>query len=922
MFYSALGNFFINKNITINNKIIENLSDDLNHCPKNLKCTVDENKRISGYSAGSHSNINNWNECYEKCNETTNCKTFDYNKKRRGCYLNTVNIIDLKKSKKLSVFEDKEDYNHYTCPIPIDGKWNDWSKCSKECGSGTQTRTCTKPENGGKPCIGLKKRPCNTHLCENDFNTKCKISENKYISGYSAFNSKEYQNSPYECYKWCEKDDKCITFDVEKSKNKCYFNKKTTKSLNTNSKYDHYDCTINRPINGGWSEWSDCSASCGGGIQTRTCTNPEPKNGGSDCSKLNDRNHKRECNTHPCFVDGIFGCKKVDGRYISGVEADSRSEESNWYDCYKRCENIHDCKSFEYGKTNKRCTLNTKTENEKSLSRISTMNHYSCPMPIDGGWSEWEDCNKTCGDGIQIRTCTNPKPSNGGKTCCGNNKKKCDIEPCLEDKDCKRKEKKYIPSNQAGSDSSFSNIKHWGECYDKCKINKDCKSFDYGRSNKKCVLKKINSTELKKDLSTTRLYDHYDCKIIRPIDGGWTKWNECSVTCGVGIQKRTCTNPKPENGGKNCSEIDRDNNKKECKMERCLEESGCVKKENKYISGNNTRKSYSFSKINSWDECYEKCRKNSECKTFDYDKTNKKCYLNNIIKNDKDLDKKTLYDHYICPLPVGGWSDWSECDKLCGTGIQTRTCTNPKPETGGVDCIGKKSRSCNRHLCQEDLDCTITTGHISGDTAGSKTTQSSWYDCYKQCFNNSECKSFDYSKKKNCNLNKNISADKKLTSSSSYTHYECPLIQPVDGGWTKWSDCTKTCGGGKQMRTCTNPEPNSIGLDCSKLDNEGNERECNIQACLEDNTAKNPSIDNPVQSDFDSDPDSNSDSDLNSDFESDTEFDSNSDSGMESEFDSEMESEFDSENSGSGLTTTIIIIIVIIISFMIFIRKI
>jgi len=29
-----------------------------------------------------------------------------------------------------------------------------------------------------------------------------------------------------------------------------------------------------QPVNGGWSDWSACSAECGGGTQTRTCNNP------------------------------------------------------------------------------------------------------------------------------------------------------------------------------------------------------------------------------------------------------------------------------------------------------------------------------------------------------------------------------------------------------------------------------------------------------------------------------------------------------------------------------------------------------------------------------------------------------------------------------------------------------------------------
>lgn len=49
-------------------------------------------------------------------------------------------------------------------------------------------------------------------------------------------------------------------------------------------------------VNGNWSVWSPCSASCGGGTQTRTCTNPAPSNGGADCSGANSQ----ACNTDAC----------------------------------------------------------------------------------------------------------------------------------------------------------------------------------------------------------------------------------------------------------------------------------------------------------------------------------------------------------------------------------------------------------------------------------------------------------------------------------------------------------------------------------------------------------------------------------------------------------------------------------------------
>lgn len=63
----------------------------------------------------------------------------------------------------------------------------------------------------------------------------------------------------------------------------------------------HYYFTVD----GGYSEWtefSECTVTCGGGVhkRTRECTNPAPANGGMNCEGLGLAMESEYCNVEPC----------------------------------------------------------------------------------------------------------------------------------------------------------------------------------------------------------------------------------------------------------------------------------------------------------------------------------------------------------------------------------------------------------------------------------------------------------------------------------------------------------------------------------------------------------------------------------------------------------------------------------------------
>jgi hypothetical protein len=262
------------------------------------------------------------------------------------------------------------------------------------------------------------------------------------------------------------------------------------------------------PINGGWSDWGACDQPCGDGTKTRACNNPSPAHGGTDCT-------------------------------ADGTKATEACKE-------KEC-------------------------------------------PVHGSWSDWDACDKSCGEGTKSRTCTSPSPAHGGNDCTVDGTKPTAV--------CKEKE---CPINGGWSD--------WGACDQPCgdgTKTRACNNPSPAHGGTDCTADGTKATEACKEK---------EC----PVHGSWSDWDACDKSCGEGTKSRTCTSPSPAHGGNDCT-----------------------------VDGT---------------------KPTAVCKE-------KECPIN------------------------GGWSDWGACDQPCGDGTKTRACNNPSPAHGGTDCTADGTKA--TEACKE-----------------------------------------------------------------------------------------------------------------------------------------------------------------------------------------------------------------------------
>nr|XP_034327535.1 uncharacterized protein LOC105323126 [Crassostrea gigas] len=173
-------------------------------------------------------------------------------------------------------------------------------------------------------------------------------------------------------------------------------------------------------VDGQWSSWGSygaCSVTCGSGskARSRSCNNPAPYGGGSDC--VGSASSSTNCTLSPCPIDGGW------------------TVWTSWDSCTVTCAGGTKTRS-------RSCSNPTPQYGGRSCSGSSTSSQacYTQSCPIDGGfsnWGSWGTCSVTCGGGTQVRTrsCSNPAPQYGGANCAGSpsQNKTCNTNVCIID---------------------------------------------------------------------------------------------------------------------------------------------------------------------------------------------------------------------------------------------------------------------------------------------------------------------------------------------------------------------------------------------------------------------------------------------------------------------------------------------------------
>ncbi|XP_051991715.1 adhesion G protein-coupled receptor B1-like [Xyrauchen texanus] len=299
---------------------------------------------------------------------------------------------------------------------------------------------------------------------------------------------------------------------------------------------------------------------------------------------------------------------------------------------------------------------------------------------------------------------------------------------------------------------------------------------------------------------------------------GWGRWSECSNECGGGVQVRS-RGCQLEDGV--CEGIVEEG--RSCNPQPCI---GQVRQRSQAlrsiigqrrdadgtIMANQApqKEEVQQDEWSSWSVCSVSCGEGGQTRTRSCMTSPHSTQCTGPLRENRPCNNTA-----VCP--VNGlwdeWAPWSLCSSTCDRGYRDRVRTCKRPRNGGEPCRGptKQTKFCNIAVCPVDGSWNEWSAWTPCSSSCSNGTMQRTRECNGPSYGGSECRG-EWLETSNCFLR------------------DCP----VDGRWLLWSSwgsCSKTCGGGHQIRQRVCEGPFFDGEPCNGDKTEL--RNCNERRCPE-----------------------------------------------------------------------------------------
>uniref|UniRef100_H2ZIH0 Peptidase S1 domain-containing protein n=1 Tax=Ciona savignyi TaxID=51511 RepID=H2ZIH0_CIOSA len=448
-------------------------------------------------------------------------------------------------------------------------RWSDWGECSLTCGGGTQTstRTCNTFGQAGATCVGRASRSqiCNDVICPSWAGYGSWSSCSRTCGGGTRTRSRGCSNGNVG-------QDGCPTSGATQSQlcntQACQSAQPTWSDFGSwsgcsttcgvgsrsrtrvciggsigvvgceaggESATQSCNTGIRCPTWTRWSDWGECSLTCGGGTQTSTRTCNTFGQAGATC--VGRASRSQICNQQTCPSWSAYGswsiCSSTCGGgsrsrsrtcnngQIGNIGCSPASAASQSMVC-----NTNSCPQWTAwvaGSCSVTCgtgtrpftrTCNTFGVVGASCGNGPTEQSEACTLPACpefSPWSTWGSCSLSCSGGVQTRTRTCPNPG----SCSGDafGVSLTDSQPC----------------------NTPACLGVWGEW-----VNSGSCSFSCGpgtiQQTRQCIGGTVGQPNC---MGATQ--QQAPCNLGVCTWSSWQAWTTCSLSCGGGSQSRTRT---------------------------------------------------------------------------------------------------------------------------------------------------------------------------------------------------------------------------------------------------------------------------------------------------------------------------------------------------------------------------------------------